>query len=108
MFPGLQLARRTVQGAAPGGERGCDNLRVGHLINGESVDDSGGEYLPSYDPVTGEAWCEVRRGTADDVDAAVTAAATAFRSWRNTGPSERAELLWRLSEIIVGHSERSP
>ena len=44
------------------------------------------EYFPSYDPVTGEPWSEVRRGTAHDVDAAVAAAATAFRSWRNTGP----------------------
>jgi (Z)-2-((N-methylformamido)methylene)-5-hydroxybutyrolactone dehydrogenase len=79
--------------------------RIGHLINGQSVNDIGGEYFPSYDPVTAQPWSEVRRGTAADVDAAVTAAETAFRTWSKTGPSQRAELLWRLSEVIVEHSE---
>jgi (Z)-2-((N-methylformamido)methylene)-5-hydroxybutyrolactone dehydrogenase len=80
-------------------------LRIGHLINGKSMNDAGGEYFHSFDPVTGQPWSEVRKGTAADVDAAVTAAEAAFRTWRNTGPSQRAELLWRLSEIIVEHAE---
>jgi (Z)-2-((N-methylformamido)methylene)-5-hydroxybutyrolactone dehydrogenase len=79
--------------------------RVGHLINGKSVNDARGEYFPSFDPVTAQAWSEVRRGTPADVDAAVAAAETAFRTWRKTGPSQRAELLWRLSDVIVDHAE---
>jgi (Z)-2-((N-methylformamido)methylene)-5-hydroxybutyrolactone dehydrogenase len=79
--------------------------RIGHLIDGRLVDDAAGEYFPTYDPLTGQPWAEVRRGTAQDVDAAVSAAESAFAGWRQTGPSERAELLWALSEKIHEHTE---
>ncbi len=79
--------------------------RVGHLIDGTTINDSNGEYFPSFDPVTGQPWVEVRRGTPADVDAAVTAADKAFRSWKKVGPSRRAELLWRLGDVIVDHCD---
>jgi (Z)-2-((N-methylformamido)methylene)-5-hydroxybutyrolactone dehydrogenase len=79
--------------------------RFGHLIDGVARTDDAGEYFPSFDPLTGEPWAEVRRGTAQDVDAAVFAAEAAFATWRLTGPSERAELLWALSEKIHEHTE---
>ena len=34
--------------------------------------------FPSYNPATGEAWCHVAKGTAEDVDHAVQAAHKAF------------------------------
>ena len=79
--------------------------RVGHLIDGRTINDSHGEYFPSFDPVTGQPWAEVRRGTAADVDAAVAAADKAFHNWRKVGPSRRAELLWRLGDVIVDHCD---
>jgi aldehyde dehydrogenase (NAD+) len=71
----------------------------GHLIGGTAVRVDG-DVIESYDPRTGEPWALLARGTATDVDAAVSAADDAFQSWRRTGPSERAELLWHLAELI--------
>ena len=76
-----------------------------HVIGGTPVPPAGGEYLPSYDPTTGQPWAQIARGTDGDVDRAVTSATEAFATWRATTPSQRAELLWRLSEVIAEHAE---
>lgn len=79
--------------------------RFAHRIASTDVSPVEGDHLPTYDPVTGEPWAELARGTAADVDRAVSAASTAFASWRRTTPSERAELLWRLGDVIADHAE---
>ncbi len=79
--------------------------RFQHRIGAEDVAPAKGEYLPTYNPVTAEPWGEIARGTEADVDRAVSAAAKAFATWRNTAPSQRADLLWRLSEVIGEHTE---
>ena len=79
--------------------------RFDHVIDGHRVPPSGGEYLPSFDPRIAEPWAEVARGSAADVDEAVAAAATAFTTWRWSAPSERAELLWSLGDLVATHAE---
>ncbi|WP_219927133.1 aldehyde dehydrogenase [Prauserella shujinwangii] len=66
---------------------------------------SSGEYLPTIDPMTAEPWAEIARGGADDVDRAVTAAHEAFGAWRRVGPSARAEVLWKLGDLIAEHAD---
>ena len=67
----------------------------------------GGDLRPDVDPSTGRAWAQTRDATADDVDAAVTAARTAFQSaeWRAMTSTQRAELVRRLGEIIGASAE---
>jgi len=55
--------------------------------------------------MTGEPWIEIPRGGQDDVDAAVDAAASAFRAWRDIGATARAEVLWRLGDAIHEHAD---
>ncbi|WP_328393513.1 aldehyde dehydrogenase [Nocardia sp. NBC_00416] len=76
-----------------------------HWINGATVNPAEGEYFPTDDPMTTEPWAEIARGSKQDVDDAVSAAQTAFRSWRRTGPSTRAEILWRLGDLIGEHAD---
>lgn len=58
------------------------------------------------DPATGEVFTRVPRGTGVEIDAAVSAARRAFSGgWRRTTPSERADLMRRLSALIVEHAE---
>jgi (Z)-2-((N-methylformamido)methylene)-5-hydroxybutyrolactone dehydrogenase len=71
----------------------------GHLIAG-AVRPADGAVIASYDPRTAEPWAYIARGTAADVDEAVAAASAALPAWRRRGPSDRAELLWRLAELI--------
>lgn len=79
--------------------------RFAHWINGDTALPHSGQYLPSYDPVTASPWSEISRGDAADVDAAVASAKKAFAEWRRTPPSTRAEILWRLSELIAESAE---
>lgn len=76
-----------------------------HNIAAEQVAPAGGDYIPTYNPLTAEPWAEIARGTAEDVDRAVSAAATAYAEWRKTTPSARAALLWRLADVIAEHAE---
>ncbi|WNS77508.1 aldehyde dehydrogenase [Bacillus sp. DTU_2020_1000418_1_SI_GHA_SEK_038] len=76
-------------------------------INGEWTESSSGEYFPSYNPATGEPWCTVAKGTAEDVDRAVKAAHHAFlhSEWARMTFTERGRLVRKLGELIAGRVE---
>lgn len=78
--------------------------QYGHVIGG-TAQPVAGEMIPSYDPRTAQPWAHIARGTGAEVDAAVAAAADAFPAWRRRGPSERAELMWRLADAIPDVAE---
>jgi aldehyde dehydrogenase (NAD+) len=75
-----------------------------HLIGGEWVTARGGEPIDVINPATGETLAAVPRGTEDDVDAAVAAAAEAYPGWRDTSPSVRGQLLLRWAELCREHA----
>src|SRR3984893_375853 len=56
-------------------------------------------------PATGAVTKTVLFATADDVDAAVRAAAIAFREWRRTSLTKRAQVLFAFRELL-NHSQR--
>lgn len=62
----------------------------------------------SFDPFTGKPWALIPRGTKADVDQAVSAAATAFKSqeWRGLNASARGKLLVKLADLIAANVER--
>ncbi|MFG1923321.1 aldehyde dehydrogenase family protein [Cryptosporangium sp. NPDC048952] len=72
-------------------------------IAGESVGTN--EVYENIDPSTGDAIGTVSRGGPDQIDAAVTAARAAQRSWRATTPEHRADLLCTLADLIEGDAE---
>lgn len=77
-------------------------------INGEWVESVSGEYFPSYNPATGEAWCEVAKGTEEDVNRAVQAAHEAFQNseWAEMTYTERGKLVHKLGELISQNIEK--
>ncbi len=79
--------------------------RHDHWVAGAFRAPESGEYVPTLDPMTGQPWAEIARGSAEDVDAAVTSAHAAFPSWRRAGPTARAEVLWRLGELLFDNAE---
>ena len=80
----------------------------GHYIDGRSAAPSSGEHMLTDDPFTGRAWARIARGTRVDVEAAVSAAARAFRHgpWPAMTASERGRLLWRLADAVTANAER--
>ena len=48
--------------------------RYDHFIGGEWVAPVKGEYFENVTPITGQVFCEVGRGTSEDIEAALDAA----------------------------------
>jgi 1-pyrroline dehydrogenase len=74
--------------------------RTRMFINGEWVDSGGGETAEVLNPATEEVIAEVPRGTPEDADRAVDAAAAAFAEWSETTPAERSAMLLKLAAAI--------
>jgi phenylacetaldehyde dehydrogenase len=73
------------------------------FIGGEWV--STGSSLPTFNPASGEILTEVPVAGEAEVDAAVQAAARAFPFWRDTAPTQRAALMWKLGDLVNSHLE---
>jgi aldehyde dehydrogenase len=79
--------------------------RYGNYIGGEWVPPTGGEYFENVTPITGRAFCEIPRSTADDVERALDAAHAAKASWGKTSPAERANLLNKIADRMEQNLE---
>jgi len=77
------------------------------LINGKWVDAASGKTFATYNPATGEVLANVAAGDKEDIDRAVKAARAAFETgpWSKISPSERGRLLWKLADLLEGHTE---
>ncbi|WP_030193113.1 aldehyde dehydrogenase family protein [Streptomyces sp. NRRL S-87] len=73
----------------------------GMYIDGEWRPAAGGDTIPVVNPATEKVIAHVPAGTAEDVDAAVLAARTAFRGWAATAPAERAARIAALRDVLV-------
>lgn len=77
-----------------------------HFIDGKWVESSKRETIPVFDPSTGEAFEEIARGTAADIDRAVAAARKALDgAWGKLTPAERGRILLKMSAIIASRAE---
>jgi malonate-semialdehyde dehydrogenase (acetylating)/methylmalonate-semialdehyde dehydrogenase len=74
--------------------------RISHWIAGKLVAGESGRTGPVYDPARGEQTHEVDFASTGEVDAAVAAAAEAFPGWRATSLSKRAEIVFRIRELL--------
>lgn len=79
--------------------------RYDHFIGGEYVKPHGGRYFENPSPVTGQPFCEVARGTAEDVERALDAAHGAAGAWGRTPAADRALVLNRVADRMQEHLE---
>ena len=79
--------------------------RYDHYIGGEWVAPVKGEYFANITPVTGQEFCEVARGTGEDIEAALDAAHAAKVSWNASSPAERALVLNRIADRMEENLE---
>ena len=80
-------------------------MLIRNLIGSEWRGPEDSTSLPIYNPATGEVIDQVPMSTAADVDAAVTAAAEAFRSWSRTAVMDRVRLMFRFKALLEDHFE---
>ncbi|WP_312182033.1 aldehyde dehydrogenase family protein [Arthrobacter sp.] len=79
--------------------------RYENWIGGEWVAPVKGGYFENVSPVTGKVFCEVARGTSEDIDLALDAAHKAAPSWGKTSVAERALILHRIADRIEENLE---
>src|SRR5215467_13509863 len=79
--------------------------RLQNFIDGEFVDPNDGAYADLIDPTTGEVFATAPVSGPADVDAAMSAAATAFETWRDTTPSERQRALLKIADAIEARAD---
>ncbi|MHC5796037.1 acetaldehyde dehydrogenase ExaC [Lacisediminihabitans sp. FW035] len=93
--------------AAPGTPDAKFNYkpRYEHWIGGEWVKPVKGQYFEDISPVNGKPFCEVARGTAEDIEAALDAAHKAAPAWGKTSATERAAVLNRIADVIDANTE---
>ncbi|WP_018221039.1 aldehyde dehydrogenase family protein [Salinispora pacifica] len=77
--------------------------RYDHFIGGEYVKPHGGRYFENPSPVTGQPFCEVARGTAEDVERALDAAHGAAGAWGRTPAADRALVLNQVADRMQEH-----
>jgi acyl-CoA reductase-like NAD-dependent aldehyde dehydrogenase len=94
--------------AAPGTEGAVMSYekRYDNYIGGEWVPPVKGQYFANPTPVTGEVFCEVARGTAEDIELALDAAHKAAPAWGKASPAERARVLNLIADRIEENLEK--
>src|SRR5712691_68619 len=76
-----------------------------NFAGGEWVDAASGETMEVINPATGEVIADVPKGSAEDVDRAVAAAAKALPEWLEATPKIRSELLHKLADVLEQNAE---
>ncbi|ACY16864.1 betaine-aldehyde dehydrogenase [Haliangium ochraceum] len=79
--------------------------RITSWIGGRPHAASTGETFSSINPATGQVLCEVERAGAEEVDAAVQAAAAGMATWAATPLAERALVLRRAAALLRARND---
>ena len=74
--------------------------RISHWIDGRIVEGTSGRQGVVWNPATGEQQAAVDLASAAELDAVVAIAKAAQPAWRATGLSRRAEIMFRLRDLI--------
>jgi malonate-semialdehyde dehydrogenase (acetylating) / methylmalonate-semialdehyde dehydrogenase len=73
---------------------------VNHWIGGQAVPSASGRFGVVWNPATGEEQAHVGFASVAEVDAAVETARRAFENWREAPLSRRAEIMFKLRELV--------
>jgi len=74
--------------------------RIGHWINNRVVLGTSGRSGVVFNPATGEEQAQVDFASVAELDAVVAASKAALPAWRATSLSRRAEIMFRMRELV--------
>ena len=93
----MAMAQEATASAAP--------RHVRMIINGEQVEAASGDEIGVEAPGTRQVFATVPRGTAEDVNRAVAAAAAALPAWSRVAPRDRGKMLLKIAEALEAEIE---
>ena len=74
--------------------------RIGHWVNNKVVLGTSGKSGVVFNPATGEQQAAVDFASVAELDAVVAASKAALPAWRSTSLSRRAEIMFRMRELV--------
>ena len=78
---------------------------IQNFIDGKFADPADGRRADLIDPSTGEVFGSAPVSSAEDVDRAYAAAASAFETWRDTTPSVRQQALLKFADALEARAD---
>ncbi|WP_025565498.1 CoA-acylating methylmalonate-semialdehyde dehydrogenase [Psychromonas sp. SP041] len=78
---------------------------VGHLIDGEIVNDND-QTQDVFDPALGAVATQVALASKETVELAIASAQKAFPEWRNTPPLKRARVMFKFKELLETNRDK--
>ncbi len=93
--------------AAPGaaGAPIAYKAKYDNFIGGKWVAPVKGEYFDVLTPISGKAYTQAARSTAEDIELALNAAHAAFPKWGKTPAADRANILLKIADRIEQNLE---
>ncbi len=82
-----------------------DFTRVKNFIDGQWVEEIGVEYLPLYNPSTGEVIGEVPLSSEKTSLEAVDSAHAAYDSWKRLSVNKRVGYIFEMRQVMIAHRE---
>lgn len=79
--------------------------RIRNFIDGAWVEDPAAEYVPLYNPSTGEVIGEVPLSSTETSLAAIDSSYDAYDSWRRLSVGKRVGYLYDLRQAMLNHQE---
>src|SRR5947209_18496788 len=73
--------------------------KLSNFIDGEFVS-LRETYIDSYDPSSGKVYAQIPDSSEHEINLAVEAAQKAFQTWSKTPCSIRAQMMYRIADII--------
>jgi betaine-aldehyde dehydrogenase len=83
----------------------ADKRTLQNFIDGRFVEPTDGGYADLIDPSTGEVFAAAPVSGQADVDRAMSAAATAFESWRDSTPAERQRAMLKFADAMEARAD---
>ncbi|WP_158141754.1 aldehyde dehydrogenase family protein [Vibrio furnissii] len=93
--------------AQPGTNNAIFNFKshYDNYIGGQWVKPVNGEYFDNISPVNGQAYCQVARSSAEDINLALDAAHEVRAQWGKTSVAERANILLKIADRVEANLE---
>jgi len=80
--------------------------KIQNYINGELISPLSNEYIDNYEPATGKVYSQIPNSTEKDIELAVKAAKTAYKTWSACGIKKRSKVLLKIAELIEKNIEK--
>ena len=79
--------------------------KLKYYVNGQYVDSKAEKWYELHNPSTGEVTGYAPNCTPEEVNEAIAAAKAAYPGWSGTAPIKRAQILFKVRELLIEHME---